>query len=152
MTDLYPDGINLNEITQHRRGIGMHVEFDNNTPFPIDFASDFLRRSENNHKFYPYLAELILQKYKFHDEIVVATKNEKVITNLEGSLAEVEMSDSSQPEVDNRIILHVLNCIQLGLINVCIQTNDTDVVDLLITFTPDFLKINAGAQVIVICG
>ena len=77
MTDLYPDGINLKEITQHRRGIRRHVEFDNNTPFPINFASDFLRQSENNRKFYPYLVELILQKYQFHDKIVVATKNFK---------------------------------------------------------------------------
>ena len=62
MTDSYPDGINLKEMTQHRRGIGMHVEFDNNTPFPIDFARDFLRRSEGKRKLYPYLVELILQK------------------------------------------------------------------------------------------
>ena len=47
-----------------------------------------------------------------------STKNEKVITNLEGSLAEVEMSDSLQPEADSRIILHVSNCIQMDLINV----------------------------------
>ena len=48
MTNLYPDGINLKEMTQHSRGNEMHVEFDNNTLFPIDFVSDFLRRSENN--------------------------------------------------------------------------------------------------------
>ena len=42
-----------------------------------------------------YLVELLLQKYQFHDKIVVATKNEKVIINLEGSLTEAEMSDSS---------------------------------------------------------
>ena len=53
--NLYPVSINLKEMTQHRRGIGMHVEFDNNTPFPINFASDFLRRSEKKCKFYPYL-------------------------------------------------------------------------------------------------
>ena len=72
-----PDGINLNELTQHRRGIRMHVEFDNNTPFPIDSASDFLRWSENKQKFYPYLVELILQKYHFHDKIVIPIKKMK---------------------------------------------------------------------------
>ena len=45
VTDSNPDGINLKEMTQYRRGIGMHVEFENNTSFPINFASDFLRRS-----------------------------------------------------------------------------------------------------------
>ena len=150
VTDWSPNGINLKEMTQYRRGIGMHVEFDNNTPFPIDFANDFLKRSEN--KFYPYLVELILQKYQFHNKIVVATKNIKVITNLEDSLAEVETSDSSQPEADSRTILHVSNCIQIGLINFYVRTNDTDVVVLLIVFMPDFLKIKDGAQVIAIRG
>ena len=70
---------------------------------------------QRNFKFYPYLVKLILQKYQFHDQIVVATKNEKVVTNLEDSLAEVEMFDFSQPEADSRIILHVSNFIQMGL-------------------------------------
>ena len=43
VADSYHDDINLKEMTQHCRGIGMYVEFDNNTPFPINFASDFLR-------------------------------------------------------------------------------------------------------------
>ena len=102
------------------------MEFDNNTPFPIDFARDLLRRSENKRKFYPYLVELILQKYhQFQDKIVVATKNEKVITNLEGSLAEVEMSGCSQPEAGSRIILHASNYIHMDLINVYVRTNNT---------------------------
>ena len=37
-------------------------------------------------------------------------------------------------------------------INVYVQINDTDAVGLVIAFMPDFLKINAGAQVIAICG
>ena len=54
------------------------------------------------------------------------TKNEKVITNLEDSLAEVEMSDCSQHEADSKVTLHVSNCIQIGLFNVYVQTNNTD--------------------------
>ena len=71
MTDSYPDGINLKGMTQHWKGIGMHVEFDSNTPFPIDFARSFLRRSEYKCKFYPFPVELILQKYQFYDKIIV---------------------------------------------------------------------------------
>ena len=44
LTDTYPNRINLKEMTQHCRGTGMHVEFDNNIPFPADFANDFHRR------------------------------------------------------------------------------------------------------------
>ena len=75
--NLSSDGINLKEITQHRRSTGMDVEFDNNTPFPIDFASGFLRRSENKRKYYPCVVGLILQKCQFHDKIVVAKKKKK---------------------------------------------------------------------------
>ena len=40
----------------------------------------------------------------------------------------------------------------MGLINVYVRTNDTDVVVLLIAFMPDVSKINAGAQVIAVYG
>ena len=59
------------------------------------------------------------------------------------------MSGSSQPEADSRIILHVSNFIQMGLINAYVWTNNTDVFALLIAFMADF---NADAQVIVTCG
>ena len=38
----------------------------------------------------------------------------------------------------------------MGLNDVYLWTNDTDVVVVLIAFMPDVLKINAGAQVIVL--
>ena len=62
------------------------------------------------------------------------------------------MSDCLQREADSRIILHISNCIQTVSINVYVLANNTDVVALLMAFIPDFLKINAGAQVILICG
>ena len=47
------------------------------------------------------------------------------LTNLEGSLAEVEMSGCSQPEPGSRIILHASkNCIKINLINVYVRTNN----------------------------
>ena len=114
----------------------MYVEFDNNTPFPIDFVKDFHRSSENKDKFYSYLVSFIHTSFMVRQ--LLHKKNEKVIHNLEGSLAEAELSDCSQPEVDNRIILHVQNYIQMGLINVYVQTNDTDVVVLLVDYMLDF--------------
>ena len=38
------------------------------------------------------------------------------------------------------------------VVNVYVQTNVTNVIVLFLAFMPDFLKINAGAQVIAICG
>ena len=60
------------------------------------------------------------------------------------------MCDCSQSETDRRIILHTSNCIQMGLMNVYVWTND--VVVLLVAFMRDFLKINAGAQVVAMYG
>ena len=61
------------------------------------------------------------------------------------------MSDCSQSQADSRIILHFSNCIQMDLINVY-MFEQTVLMWLLIAFMSDFLKINAGAQVIAICG
>ena len=63
LTDSCRDDINLKETTPHRRGIGMYVEFDNNTPFPIDFVKDFHRSSENKDKFYSYLVSFIYTSF-----------------------------------------------------------------------------------------
>ena len=71
---------------------------------------------------------------------------------VQEAVAEVEMSDSLQQKTDGRKILSVSNCIQMGLINVYIRTKDANVAVLHIAFMPDILKINAGAQVITICG
>ena len=113
----------------------MYVEFDSNTPLPIDFVKDFHRSSENKDKFYSYLVSFIYTSFVV---IQLLHKNEKVIHNLDDSLVEAELSDCSQLEVDSRIILHVWNCIQMGLINVYVQTNDTDVVVLLVDYMLDF--------------
>ena len=74
-------------------------------------------------------------------------KTKKLVVNL----VEVRKFDCLQSDADSRIILHVSNCIQMGLIIFYVRANDTGVVVLLIAFMPDFLKINAGVEVIAIC-
>ena len=152
VTDLYPDGITLKEMTQTSRGVGMRVNFDRDTKFPNDFSTDFLRTTENKRAFYPFLVELILDQCHFHSKIVVATKEEKVITNLEGTLAEIEMPDCFHPEADTRIILHVIDCIERGILRIYVRTNDTDVVVLLVAFMPDFLDIRDDVKIYATCG
>ena len=120
--------------------------------FSHRLCRDFLRSSENKRNVCPYLVELILKKYQFQDKIVAAKKNEKVITILEISLAKVKISGYSQSEAGSKIILHDSHCIQMDLFKVYVRINNTGVDVLLVAFIPDFLKINAGAQVIVICG
>ena len=49
----------------------------------------------------------ILEKTYYKDKIVVMTRNEKIEMNLKGTLANINIPDSSNSETDTRIILHV---------------------------------------------
>ena len=50
----------------------------------------------------------ILEKTYYKDKIVVMTRNEKIEMNLKGTLANINISDSSNSETDTRIFLRVL--------------------------------------------
>lgn len=150
--DMYPEGLNLKELIQTERGVGTQVSFDNETEFPSDFASNFLRQNENKRVFYPYLVDKIVEGLYYKEKTVVATKNESIIMNLEGTLADVTMPESSHPEADTRIILHVISCIENGIKDIYIRTNDTDVVVLLVAYMPKFLEIGNVVQVVAVCG
>ena len=150
--DLYPEGLNLKELIQIERGIGVQLNFDNDTVFPSDFASNFLRKNKHKRVFYPYLVDKILEKAYYKDKIVVVTRNEKIEMNLKGMLTNVNMSDSSHSEANTRIILHVFSCVHSGLKDIYMRTNVTDVVVILVTYMPDFLEIDSNVQVSVVSG
>ena len=150
--DLYPEGLNLKELIQIERGIGVQLNFDNDTVFPSDFASNFLRKNKHKRVFYPYLVDKILEKAYYKDKIVVVTRNEKIEMNLKGMLTNVNMSDSSHSEANTRIILHVFSCVHTGLKDIYMRTNVTDVVVILVTYMPDFLEIDSNVQVSVVSG
>ena len=150
--DLYPEGLNLKELIQIEGGIGVQLNFDNDTVFPSDFASNFLRKNKHKRVFYPYLVDKILEKAYYKDKIVVVTRNEKIEMNLKGMLTNINMSDSSNSEVNTRIILHVFSCVHSGLKDIYMRTNVTDVVVNLFTYMPDFLEIDSNVQVSVVSG
>ena len=144
--DLYPEDLNLKESIQIERGIGVQSNFDNETEFPSDFASNFLRKNENKRVFYPYLMDKILEKAYCKDKIVVVTKNEKIEINLKGTLANINMCDSSHSEVDTTIILHLFSCVHSGLKDIYVRATDTDVVVILVTYMPDVRKLIAMCE------
>ena len=49
--DLNRESLNLKESTQTERGIGVQLNFDNDTDFPSDFASHFLGKNESKRVF-----------------------------------------------------------------------------------------------------
>ena len=44
--DFYPKGLNLKELIQIKRSIGVQLNFDNDTEFSSDFESNFLIKNE----------------------------------------------------------------------------------------------------------
>ena len=102
--------------------------------------------------FYPYLLNKILEKAYYKGKIVVVTRNEKIEMNLKGTLASINMSDSSHSEPDTRIILHVFFCIHSGLKDIYVRTNDIDVVVIWVAYMPDFLEIDSNVRVSIVSG
>ena len=144
---LYPEDLNLKESIQIETGIGVQLNFDNDLEFPSDFALNFLRNNENKCAFYFYLVDKILEKAYYKDKVVVVTRNEKIEMNLKGKLANTNMSDSSHSEADTRIILHVFSCAHSSLKDICMRTNDTDVVVIFVAYMPDVLEIDSNVRV-----
>ena len=87
------------------------------------------------------MVDKIVEGPYFKDRIVLVTKEERIDMNLEGMLPDITMPESSHPEADTRIILHVLSCIENGLTDIYIRTVDTDIVVLLVAYVPDFIEL-----------
>ena len=94
--------------------------------------------------FYPYLVNKLLEKAYYKNKIVFVVRNEKIEMNLKGTLANINMSDSSHSEADTRLILHVFSCVHSGLKDIYVQTNDTDIAVILVAYMPDVLEIDSN--------
>lgn len=70
--------MNLKELTQIDCGEGKQEVFRDNSAFPTNFGSDFLRNSDNKRDFYPYLIEKIISKTRLDDGAVIKTSNERL--------------------------------------------------------------------------
>ena len=66
----------------------------------------------------------ILEKAYYKEKITVVTKKKQ--KNVKGTLANMNMPDSSHSKPDTRIILHVYSCGLIGLTNIYVQINDAD--------------------------
>ena len=139
-------------MIQIEKGISVELNFDNDTEFPSDVPSNFLKKNENKRVLYPYLTDKILEKTYYKDKIVVVRRNEKIDMNLKGKLTNINISDSSHSEADTRIILHFFSCVHSRLKDIYVQTNDEDAVIILVAYMPDFLKIGSNMRVSVMSG
>lgn len=142
----------MKELGQIDHGIETRWNFSHNKDFPADSATEFLHQNENKSEVYPYFVSKVIEGCQQNEKLVGSRKNDKVIMNVEGNLAEIGIPDCSHPEADTRIILHVLSCYQSRVEDVYIWDNDTEVVVLLSTYMPDFFKTNSKAKIVAQCG
>ena len=151
-TDQYPKDMNLKESLQLDRGDGKRLVFQDSTYFPSNFGNDFLRNSENKRHLYPYLIDKIISKTRLDNKVVIGTRNEKVVMNHKGILLDIIVPDCYHAEVDTRIVMHVINCLQNGIKHVTVRSNDTDVVVLLVAYYPEFAIYSCDAYITAMCG
>ena len=111
----------------------------------------FLRNSDNKRAFYPYVVGKMISMTMFQETIVVRTNNEKAITNYKGNIFDVNVPDCWHVEADTPIVLPVLNCIQSGINNIIVRSNDIDVIVLLIAYMPVFIESNSSAKITAMC-
>ena len=123
----------LKSQTRVDRGKGSYLKFDDKTQFPKDFKDNFLKSSKNKSSLNLYLAEKF---YDFHkeDKILVVTKNDGILTNINDLQNEKSLTSCSAEEADQKIIRHMIHCISSDYSHVQIQTIDTDVFILALAF------------------
>ena len=109
-------------MIQIERGIGVQLNFDNDTNFRSDFAPNVLRKNESSRVFYASLVHKIVEKACYKDKILAITSNEKIKMNLKGTLTNINIwSGSSHSEADKRTILYVFFCVHSGLKDIYVQ-------------------------------
>ena len=114
--------MNVKELIQVEKGTGVQLNFDNDTDFRSDFASNVLRKNESNRVFYVSLVHKILEKACYKDKILVITRNEKIQMNLKGTLAHINiLSGSSHSEAGKRTILYVFFYVHSGIKDIYVR-------------------------------
>ena len=81
-------------------------------------------------------------KHDFGEKNVVITVDDYVYCNnsaMDETLANLRMT-FRQEETDTKIIVHLSDCIRSGHDHVIVNTADTDVVTLVLTYQPHILK------------
>ena len=119
----------LKEGVQENRGSnGLVYPFDDSTPIPTKFESDFLSKSVNKTNLNKYLAGKFLKLHGNAYQILCITYDDTVIFNYENILTENLINICKVEEADPRIIRHAINSAQNGFKEIQIRTIDSDVV------------------------
>ena len=114
--------------------------FREDTPFPSDFSTDFLKNSENKEDLKMFLASAA--RHKSWEKLVYVTHGRhgegvKECTTG-GDIRMYEDDGLTLEEADNRMICHISHMIDSGMSRIAVRTADTDVIFILLGFMSQF--------------
>ena len=127
----------LKEQTRDSRGVGTCVLFDDDSEFPRDFRKEFLHNSLNKNDFNEYLAQKFVTLHNTYQALIVSYRQTALCCNTE-PVPSRNIFNCTSEEADQRAVRHARDAISQGYEFVLVQTIDTDVLVLLISFAGTF--------------
>ena len=123
----------LKNLTRIGRGQGPNISFEDSTPLPGKFNETFLKNNNNKERLNLYLAGKF---HSFHqdDKQLIITKGDSVLSNENRILTDQSLSNNAAEEADQKLVRHMIQCVQSGVQQCTVRTVDTDVIVSLIAY------------------
>ena len=133
--DIYLDH-NINNLTRNNRGFGKNIKVSGDTLVPRHWKS-FLHVNKNKTQLFQLLAAELIQQTNFKQ--LVATKGTVIVTNIANYLPS-QLTLCNYEETDTRIFAYVKEIVLKAHKVVLVDTVDTDVVVIAISFILLYLR------------
>ena len=127
VTDQYFSGSLKEGVRDNRGSAGVILPFNDQTPLPSKFESNFLTNGTNKTNLNEYLAQKFIAFHHNESQVLCVTYRNGILSNYPELLNEESIANCSSEEADPRIIRHAINLGRNGYKNVQIQTVDSDI-------------------------
>ena len=142
----------LKEGTRKNRGAGSRFVFEGDeTPIPNNMAEGFMKCSENKNDLNEYLGKKFIELHQ-GPQLLITTWRDTVIcsSNLEPiNHPDVTITKCQSEEADQRLIRHVLHCLDnyISYKRIVVHTIDTDVLILLVSYLSQLPEIPSDLDI-----
>ena len=121
--------LSLKSSTRENRGLGKVANFVISDLLPANLQKDFLRNDNNKKQLNKMFKHRLLESDIPEGSIlVVSDEQERYLSNSNDILGLDDIGMTRIEEADSRIILHIISCLNSGYKSVLIETYDTDVI------------------------
>ena len=109
VTDKYFSESLKEEVRDNRGSDGLTFPFNDSTPIPANFETDFLTNVTNKTNLNEYLAQKFIKLHDNDKQTICITYNDTVISNDNNVLTKILITLCTSEEADSRIIGHAIN-------------------------------------------